>query len=826
MARGTIDFGIDLGTTNSAIAVLQGVGTEIIKNNQDADITPSVVGIDKRGATRVGGEARDLLFTDPDNAFSEFKRQMGADHEYLFKRSGIAKRPEALSAEVLKELRGNVRQRLGEDIDAVVVTVPAAFELHQCDATRKAAELAGFVQSPLLQEPVAAALAYGFQVESEKAYWLVYDFGGGTFDAAVIKAEEGTVRVVNHAGDNYLGGSDIDWALITDLIAPNLVKSFGLKDFVRGNARWRTAFALLKRSVERAKIRLSRDDKVWLDECRFQGETGDMVEPDFELTRQQVIATAEPIIRRSVDICRRVLEEKRLAPSAMEKMILVGGPTLAPYLREQLTSLLRIPLEVGVDPLTVVARGAAVFAGTQRRTERGATTDKEVFRIDLKHKPVGMDSAPLVGGRIVPPAAAALSGFTIELVAEDGAWRSGKLPVSSEGVFTATLRAERGRRNSYAISLFDATGKKQRVSPDSFTYTVGAVVDEQLLTNSMGVALANNEFDRILERGRGLPAKATRTYLSVASLKKGQNGSVLRIPVCEGEANKADRNRRVGELSISGNNISRDLPEGSEIEVTLEMDASRISKARAYVPVLDSDFEVSLGFGVSAREPEIVRSDIAAERERLRETIGKALAVGDAAGAKRLQSVERGELIAELNALEKNVGVVDAAQKCEHRLLELRGAIDEVADKIEWPGLVTEARALSDRLVDEASRTPQPQLKKQVEIMTRELAAIIEAAKIDDLRVKIQQAQSLYWSLLFVQPAFWVYQFQLAEKEIASATDQARAARLCDQGRAFVSQNNAEGLKNVVRELWKLMPEDAVEERKRGYQSGIVKGRV
>src|SRR5580704_13867205 len=130
MARGTIDFGIDLGTTNSAIAVLQGVGTEIIKNNQDADITPSVVGVDKRGATRVGGEARDMLFTDPENAFAEFKRQMGADHEHLFKRSGIAKRPEALSAEVLKELRGNVRQRLGEDIDAVVVTVPAAFELH------------------------------------------------------------------------------------------------------------------------------------------------------------------------------------------------------------------------------------------------------------------------------------------------------------------------------------------------------------------------------------------------------------------------------------------------------------------------------------------------------------------------------------------------------------------------------------------------------------------------------------------------------------------------------------------------------------------------
>jgi hypothetical protein len=244
------------------------------------------------------------------------------------------------------------------------------------------------------------------------------------------------------------------------------------------------------------------------------------------------------------------------------------------------------------------------------------------------------------------------------------------------------------------------------------------------------------------------------------------------------------------------------------------------------VPVLDGDFEATLGFGVRAREPEAVRGEVTAERERLRETIGKAVAVGDTAGATRLQSLEGGELVAELDGLAKNVEVVDAAQKCEHRLLELRCAIDEVADKLEWPELVAEARELSKRLLDEGSRTSQSHLKKQVEIITNDLAKIIDSAKIDDLRVKIRQAQILYWNLLFAQPAFWVHQFQQAEKEIAAATDQARAARLCGQGRAFLSQNNAEGLKNVVLELWKLMPADAVEGQKRGYQSGIVKGRV
>jgi molecular chaperone DnaK len=188
MSRTTIDFGIDLGTTNSAIAVLKGVGTEIIKNNADADITPSAVSIDKKGAVLVGQRARNKIYDYPDDAYIEFKRRMGTDHVYPFKSSGQNRKPEELSAEVLKSLRADVQQRLGELVEACVVTVPAAFELHQCNATRKAAQAAGFKQSPLLQEPVAAALAYGFQADEEKAYWLVYDFGGGTFDAAIIKA--------------------------------------------------------------------------------------------------------------------------------------------------------------------------------------------------------------------------------------------------------------------------------------------------------------------------------------------------------------------------------------------------------------------------------------------------------------------------------------------------------------------------------------------------------------------------------------------------------------------------------------------------------------
>lgn len=217
MARVTVDFGIDLGTTNSEITHLKGTSVEVIKNLEGIDYTPSAVWLDRGGNFVVGRTAREYAFRDPGNVFTEFKLQMGSDAECIFARTKRRATPEELSAEVLKSLRENVRSRLGEELEAAVITVPAAFEWPQSDATHRAAVLAGIRQAPLLQEPVAAALAYGFQAEDQRAMWLVFDFGGGTFDAAVMSVRDGVIQVVNHGGDNHLGGKVIDWAVVERL---------------------------------------------------------------------------------------------------------------------------------------------------------------------------------------------------------------------------------------------------------------------------------------------------------------------------------------------------------------------------------------------------------------------------------------------------------------------------------------------------------------------------------------------------------------------------------------------------------------------------------
>lgn len=367
--RTTIDFGIHLGNSHSSIAVFNGGKPQVVKNNLDGDITPSAVFIGRQGNIIVGAKAKSKLEDErsAEDAYIEFKRRMGGDSVFTFKSSGLRKTPEELSAEVLKSLKGNVLQRMNEDIKAAVITIPAAYAQRQCAATKHAAELAGFTQCPLLQEPVAASLAYGYQLESEKSSsWLVFDFGGCSFDAAIMKAKDGDILVINHGGDNFLGGTDIDWGVIEKIIIPEITAYYNLPNFKRGNDHWRSAFAKIKRAVEFAKIDLSRSSETYLDGCVFEDDDGNEVELDgFKLTQNQLANIAEPLIVRAANKCKAVLSEKNLSPSAIEKAILVGGPTLAPYFRHILADKLGIPLDHSVDPLTTYAQGAAIFAGTQ-----------------------------------------------------------------------------------------------------------------------------------------------------------------------------------------------------------------------------------------------------------------------------------------------------------------------------------------------------------------------------------------------------------------------------------------------------------------------------
>ena len=245
------------------------------------EITPSAVRIDRKGSIIVGKLAFNQRVDDKENTHTQFKRLMGSQQVLSFPSSGRQMKPEELSAEVLKSLRQDVLREIGEEINASVITIPALFEIPQCDATRRAAELAGITCSPLLQEPIAAALAYGFQAENLEGFLLVYDLGGGTFDASLIRSVDSRLRVIDHAGDNFLGGKDFDDNFWTTVFA-NCKPSSVCENSIQGVDR--KAFAKLLAEAENAKIQLSNSPSAYISITDL-GKELEEFEASFELTQ-------------------------------------------------------------------------------------------------------------------------------------------------------------------------------------------------------------------------------------------------------------------------------------------------------------------------------------------------------------------------------------------------------------------------------------------------------------------------------------------------------------------------------------------------------------
>lgn len=818
MSRQTIDFGIDLGTTNSAISLLKDVKPEIIKNNDDIDITASAVYIGKNGQIVVGKRAKDRKKNANSNGdvYTAFKREIGSNRVYTFKSSGVKKTPVELSAEVLKDLKGNVQLKLGEDIQAAVVTIPAGFEMAQCNATKRAAELAGFKQCPLLQEPVAAALAYGFQGDvNSKEMWMVFDFGGGTFDAAIMKADEGDLKVVSHGGDNWLGGEDIDFGILNKIIIPRLRESFNLPDFTRGNDRWDSAIARMQYMIENAKIELSRKEVCLLEDCSFEDADGNLInfdELNITLTRNSVIEVVEPLVERAAERCRAVLKGAGLGTSDMSKVLLVGGPTKAPYFRDILKEKLGIPLDFSVDPLTVVSSGAAIFAGTQKIEKGGSSGPVQagVCALDLTYEPQGPDDDPRVTGTATGTGVS-LDGATVEFVNRKSHWKSGKIALNGEGKFRLRLLAETGYRNYFDIILTDSTGTRIETDPAEIAYTIGMGPGDQILTNTLSVALANNEIQPIVQKRTPFPFRETyRDFKTVVACRKGTDDKI-EIPVLEGlngdAGAKADHNRKLGTLVITGKQIPRDVPIGSSVEVTLKAQEPGTLMAVAYIDVLDEEYSAQIDFAGEAPTMESLKKQLSDERKQATATADLPM-----------------EVVQKLNEVEEKIdgakdGVV--AKQCETLLIEARVALDEAEKVAKVPKMKENIRKQLDdgrKLAEELNNDEYIRKVDQIEAKWSRCCNSTDAKEIEEFQ---EEMNRFYFGMILAQPGFWVSEHNELKKIRNKMSDQEQADELFAQGDRDIQRNNLKGLQNTVRELWNLLPPGARPDR--GFNGGLTR---
>jgi molecular chaperone HscC len=342
--------GIDLGTTNSLVAVWRDGEARLIENVLGCALTPSVVGLDDDGRILVGQAAKERLLTHPDRTAANFKRSMGTGK--VFDLSARSFRPEELSSFVLRSLKADAEAFLGEPVEEAVISVPAYFNDAQRKATRAAGELAGFTVERLINEPTAAAMAYGMHEAPDESTFLVFDLGGGTFDVSVLELFDGVMEVHASAGDNFLGGEDfvtvLEWRFCKHTgIDPD---TLSLTDRSR-----------LRRALEQAKLRLSAAETaavpVRLEERDYQ----------WTVSRAELESAAEHLIQRMRMPLERALRDARLKVSDLDAVVLVGGATRMPLVRSLATRLFgRFPLSQ-IHPDEAVALGTAIQAGLKSR---------------------------------------------------------------------------------------------------------------------------------------------------------------------------------------------------------------------------------------------------------------------------------------------------------------------------------------------------------------------------------------------------------------------------------------------------------------------------
>ena len=600
MAKLKMKYGIDLGTTNSAICKMENGEPVIKKTDNSSDILPSCISFNRRKMLHVGITAQNDLRQDRaratktwsneiQNVFIEFKRTMGLDTVYESSNMGRGYSSEELSAEVLKTLKSFI----GDDtVDAAVITIPAKFKAPEIAATMRAAKLAGIENCSLLQEPIAASMAYGLTTDKKDGYWLVFDFGGGTFDAALLHVEDGIMQVKDTEGDNYLGGKNLDYAIVDQIIIPYLKENYTIDGILADEKKREILRDAVKYYAEQAKNQLSfkptHDIMSQLDEFG-EDDDGEPLELDMVISTEQMQQVLSPIFQKAVDIVKGLLQRNNLNGSELGSLILVGGPTYSPVLRQMLKEQVTSNVDTSIDPMTAVAKGAALYATTQEYETGAKVTSEELsVAIELGYESTSVQPIEYVIVKLLPGESRGVNGksLSFEVTSSDASWSSGKLALTATGD-SVECPLKEGRANAFNLSVYDETGNKIPCFPNELTIIQGSQVGSATLPYNVGIEAYDSLKERNvfvslkgLEKNQSLPAVGVRNGLKVPhALNPGNINDKMIIPIYQGEYNNegssAYYNDHVFDVVITGDDVPALVPQNSEIDITLKVNNSQ-----------------------------------------------------------------------------------------------------------------------------------------------------------------------------------------------------------------------------------------------------------
>ncbi len=583
-------IGIDLGTTNSAICTFDKdtQQTRVWKSPEQNDVTPSAIYINRQGNEYLGQRAYNAAPRSPDNCATLFKRSMGTDTPIELSAVSQTFTPEECSAKVLKTLFGYLPEETRNSTDiGTVITVPAAFNLTQKNATMTAAEMAGIGKVELVQEPVAAVMSYMQAGSGKNGIFLIYDLGGGTLDIAIAESIKKRVAILAHGGIQMCGGRDFDCKIVDNIVSPWLHENFDLPDDIANNPTFKPLLRLATWATERAKIELSAKDKSSISLAEVEIGTndlkGDEIYLDIPLDRNTYDELIAEQINDTIDAARETLSKTGYTSNDIECIVWVGGPTHYKPLRDKVSFELGIKGDISdVNPMTAVAEGASIFA--ESITEWGTKDNliaKENDDVITSTEALAFTFVTPNQGRTPDDTSKIIvridgqdpTDYVFQVNGLDDGSTSGQLPLKHGQLVDVNLT--KSGENTFEVKVYDAAGNTIKQDKIVITRTV-ANIDEIPSSSSIFVEASRKIGGRpvpayLVSEGDKLPKK-DEIILKAGELLEAGSSHSLNFKLWEGEIDDyISDNRPVGFLQIKGSDLTEGtIPANTDLKCSYE----------------------------------------------------------------------------------------------------------------------------------------------------------------------------------------------------------------------------------------------------------------
>lgn len=754
------------------------------------------------------------------NAFGEFKRTMATNTPYHSSFMDRDYSSEELSAEVLKTLKSFVTD---ESFSSVVITVPAKFTVNQKTATIEAAQMAGFKRCELLQEPIAAAMAYGLNTDSKNGIWMVFDFGGGTFDAALLKVEDGIIQVFDTEGDNYLGGKNLDYAIVDTIIIPYLMDNYCLSSTIADADKKEVLRDAMKTYAEEVKNQLSFKDKEdLLSNLGELGEDedGEEIELDLTVTQAQAFDVMRPYFQKAVDICKNLLQRNHLSGNQIDKLILVGGPTHSPLVRQMLKEQITQNVDTSIDPMTAVATGAALYASTMDAEVSEEDIEVGTVTFEIGYESTSVETTEWVSIKLADNSP--VSKVWVELVRGDKAWSSGKVEIDKAGnVLEANLLES--KPNLFSIMAYDEKGNILPCFPAEFTIIQGTKVGAAPLPYNIGIAIWNDvkkrgvfRMAKGLEKNKPVPATGVVNDLKMTSqLRPGIESDVLRIPVyqvddfSEAEGKTASLYELVGDVVITGDEVEALIAENSPVDVTLKVDTSE--QMTLEVHFLASDITIEKSFDTSKKHSvEEAGKSVEKQLVEAQRSIDR---LSDA-------NISTDKIQNELDMVKEEAKNSSEKKAVLQQLKEVLRRIESLDDSTEWQRLETELREEFERLERAQNDLGNEKTAQLVNQLRTQTDQVIRSKDVRMGREVLDQINSLFVHLTMLYQCMGLIRHYNDCFSTVRWKDSSRARQLINRGlEEMNNQPTVEKLHPIACGIIELMPD----EDKGGLPTGLLR---